>query len=127
MIPGNAERTNSNEDSLFVKVDYRFVRIALKSIRYIKGYGEYLQIYLEGETQPMLTLSSFNAIMDCLSENFLQVHRSYIVNMNHVDHIIRQRIVMDKDTYVPVGDSYRNSLMQYLTNHAPASQVKKQS
>lgn len=105
-------------DSLFVKVDYRHVRVALAEIRFIKGYGEYLQIYVTGKSSPLVTLSSFAAIKGMLGENFLQVHRSYIVNMNHVEQIERGRLVMDADNYIPVGDSYKAAFQQYLVSHS---------
>ena len=105
-------------DSLFVKVDYRHVRVALAEIRFIKGYGEYLQIYVTGKSSPLVTLSSFAAIKGMLGENFLQVHRSYIVNMNHVEQIERGRLVMDADNYIPVGDSYKAAFQQYLASHS---------
>lgn len=108
----------SSEGSIFVKVDYRFVRVALGDIRYIKGYGEYLQIYLRDAATPLTTLSSFNAVKSNLSDNFLQVHRSYIVNMNQVEQISRGRVIMDADTYIPVGDSYKVALQTYLSRHA---------
>ncbi len=108
----------SSDGSIFVKVDYRFVRVALGDIRYIKGYGEYLQIYLRDAGMPLTTLSSFNAVKSNLSDNFLQVHRSYIVNMNQVEQISRGRVIMDSDTYIPVGDSYKGDLQAYLSRHA---------
>lgn len=108
----------SNADSLFVKTDYRYLRVDFKNIRYIKGYGEYLQIYLDNQPTPILTLSSFAAILKKLPENFLQVHRSYIVNMNMATQIERARIVMDADTFVPVGDSYKPMFQQYLSRHS---------
>ncbi len=120
----NTER-HSEADSLFVKVDYRYVRIGLSTIRYIKGYGEYLQVFVEGSPHPLLTLSSFAVIKERLTDNFLQVHRSYIVNMNHVDHISRGRIVMDAETYIPVGDSYKTLLQEYLQNHSIGSSSRK--
>lgn len=115
-----AVSTGANEegDSIFIKVDYRHVRVALSDIRYIKGYGEYLQIYVSGRTTPLLTLSSFQSIIEHLGGNFLQVHRSYIVNMNHVEQIERNRVVMDADTFIPVGDSYKNVFQQYLASHS---------
>lgn len=105
-------------DSLFVKVDYRYVRVATASIRYIKGYGEYLQIFTEGAPSPLLTLSSFAAIAGKLPAHFVQVHRSYIVNMHSAEQISRGRIVMDADTYIPVGDSYKATLHRYLRQHS---------
>ena len=114
-------------DSLFVKTDYRYVRVALSDIIYIKGYGEYLQIYIEGETEPLMTLSSFSAIKEKLTDDFLQVHRSYMVNMNRVSLIERSRIIFNHDTYIPVGDMYKNDLQQYLSDHAVGRTGTKQS
>ena len=114
------------DGSLFVKVDYRFVRVSLSEIRYIKGYGEYLQIFTTGSQQPMVTLSSFNSIKERLTENFLQVHRSYVVNMDRVQSISKGRIIMDADTYIPIGDSYKSDFNAYLMRHAIGSSQKKQ-
>ena len=112
-----AER-KEDADSIFFKVDYRYVRVSLADISYIKGYGEYLQVYVEGEKNPIVTLSSFAAIKEKLPESFLQVHRSYIVNMNRVGQIERSRVVMDADTYIPVGESYKNAFQDYLARHS---------
>jgi len=111
-------------DSLFIKVDYRYVRVSLSDIRYIKGYGEYLQVYVAGSETPYLTLSSFHSIKARLSENFLQVHRSYIVNMNQVEQIERNRVVMDSETYIPIGDSYKLEFQQYISSHAIGKNVR---
>lgn len=112
-----AERKD-DADSIFFKVDYRYVRVSLSDIRYIKGYGEYLQVYVEGERNPIVTLSSFAAIKERLTDSFLQVHRSYIVNMNRVEQIERSRLVMDAHTYIPVGESYKTVFQDYLARHS---------
>ncbi|MDE6249823.1 MAG: response regulator transcription factor [Paramuribaculum sp.] len=116
--PVSAAQPTSPEESIFVKVDYRFIRVDLKSIRYIKGYGEYLQLFVDSSPTPLVTLSSFSAISDKLSPNFLQVHRSYIVNMDRVALIMRNRITMDCETVISVGDSYKAALSSYLTDHS---------
>lgn len=114
----SSHRPSHSGDSLFVKVDYRYIRVSLSDILYIKGYGEYLQIYLSGAATPLLTLSSFAAIKERLTDNFLQVHRSFIVNMNHVSQIERARIVIPPDTYIPVGESYKPAFLNYITSHS---------
>lgn len=105
-------------ESLFVKVDYRYVRVLLSDIRFIKGYGEYLQIFIEGRINPLVTLSSFAAIKESLSDNFLQIHRSYIVNMDHVQLIERNRIIMDEENRLPVGENYKPAFQEYLAAHS---------
>lgn len=124
---GESERAvrPDRDSSLFVKVDYKYLRVSLSDIRYVKGYGEYLQIYLSGQTKPLITLSSFAAIREKLSPNFLQIHRSYIVNMDQVERIEKSRVVMDADTYIPVGDSYKSTFLDYLARHSAGSRLPK--
>ena len=117
----NPESTSPQPESIFIKVDYRYIRVRLAEISYIKGYGEYLQIYLNGKSTPLVTLSSFSAIKEKLSDSFLQVHRSYIVNMNNADMIERNRIVIGADTYIPIGDSYKLQFQSYLATHSPSN------
>lgn len=112
------KEASSVSESLFVKVDYRYVRVLLSDIRFIKGYGEYLQIFIEGRPNPLVTLSSFAAIKESLSDNFLQIHRSYIVNMDHVQLIERNRIIMDEENRLPVGESYKPAFQEYLAAHS---------
>lgn len=108
----------TENDSIFVKTETRFERFFLRDIRYIKGYGEYLQLYIKDRPRPVLTISSFAAIMDRLSPEFIQVHRSYIVNVNHIEKVERSRVIMDADTYIPVGNIYRDDFFRYLLSHA---------
>lgn len=112
------KNTGHNPDSLFIKVETRYERISLSKIRYIKGYGEYLQIFIDGLARPLLTISSFAAIKQKLNGAFLQVHRSYIVNMNKVLRIEKSRVVMDADTFIPVTASFREEFMQYVHNNS---------
>ncbi|MDE6339393.1 MAG: LytTR family DNA-binding domain-containing protein [Muribaculaceae bacterium] len=119
-ISRNPDVTPLQPESIFIKVDYRYIRVRLADITYIKGYGEYLQIYLIGKNTPLVTLSSFSAIKEKLSDSFLQVHRSYIVNMDNAEMIERNRIILDNDTYIPVGDSYKTPFQHYLATHSPS-------
>lgn len=112
-------------DCIFVKVDYRYIRVNIADIRYIKGYGEYLQIYLRNASSPLLTLSSFGSIRKRLPSNFLQVHRSFVVNMNAIESVGKSRIVMDRDTDIPIGDSYKDAFQEYLLTHSIGSNQRK--
>lgn len=114
----NPAITPGADDSLFIKVDYRYVRIHPDEISFIKGYGEYLQIFVKGSATPLLTLSSFAAIKEKLPQQFKQTHRSYIVNMNNVDLIERNRIVIGKENYIPIGDSFKAEVMEYISSHS---------
>lgn len=108
--------SKNTEDTIFLKVDYRYVRLNLSDILYIKGYGEYLQIYTAGNSQPLLTLSSFASIMDMLPDNFLQIHRSYIVNMNRIDQVEKSKVIIGRER-LSVSDSFKQSFQAYLMSH----------
>lgn len=116
----NIEPTSSRRESLFIKVDYRYIRVKLAEISYIKGYGEYLQIFLKNRPNPLVTLSSFAAIKEKLSDSFLQVHRSFIVNMDNAEMIERNHIIVSEGTSIPVGDSYKTDFQRYLAAHSPS-------
>lgn len=115
-----ADTSASSPAPLFIKTDYRHVRVDPDTIDYIKGYGEYLQIYIAGARQPLVTLSSFARIRDSLPASFMQVHRSYLVNMHRVTHVERGRIITGDGAEIPVGDSYKAPLADYLDNHTPS-------
>ncbi len=57
-------------DSLFVKSDYKVVRIDIKNIRYIEGMSEYVRIFVESEDKPIVTLSSLQKMEERLPSHF---------------------------------------------------------
>ena len=105
---------NTQPDTLFVKTDYRMVKISIADIRYIEGMSEYLKIYLEGEDKPIITLLSMKKIESRLPGNFMRIHRSYIVNLHKIQEVNKNRIIMDAETFLPIGDMYKESFQQYL-------------
>lgn len=105
---------NTQPATLFVKTDYRMVKINIPDIRYIEGMSEYLKIYLEGEDKPIITLLSMKKIESRLPENFMRIHRSYIVNLHKIQEVNKNRIIMDAETFLPIGDMYKESFQLYL-------------
>ena len=109
---GNASQIKG--DSLFVKSDYRVVRIDVKNILYIEGMSEYVRIFVEGEDKPVITLASLQKMEERLPTHFMRVHRSYIVNLRKITEVSRLRIIFDKNTYIPVGDNYKEKFTEYI-------------
>lgn len=94
------------------------VRINLQEIKYIEGMSEYIRIYTEGRDRPIATLSSLQKIESRLPDYFMRVHRSYIVNMRKVTEISRLRIIFDKDTYIPVGENYKDKFLKAINKQS---------
>ena len=105
----------SEDDTIFLKTDHRVVRVDINDIRYVVGMAEYLKIHLEGQ-KPLVALLSMKKMEERLPSHFLRIHRSYIVNMKKVVEVTKNRIVMDADTYLPVGDIYKEALSAYLAD-----------
>lgn len=111
------DELNEEKDILFVKSEYKIVKLNLKDIRYVEGMSEYLRIFIEGEAKPVITLLSMKKLEDYLPKNtFMRVHRSYIVNLKKIQEVARLRIVMDKNTYIPVSDLYKEQFYDFLNN-----------
>ena len=114
------EKPTSGEDNdvLFVKSEYRMVRINIKQIRYVEAMSEYLRIFLTDESKPVIALLSMKKLEEHLPKNFMRVHRSYIVNLQKILQVERGRIVMDKSTYIPVSDGYKDAFNQFLSENS---------
>jgi two-component system LytT family response regulator len=108
------ETLSGNDEGLFVKSDYRVVRIRFNEIKYIEGMREYVSIHLT-DGKPVMTLLSMKALEEKLpSGQFMRVHRSYIVNLNKINVIERNRIVFDEGVYVPVSEQYKEAFQGFV-------------
>lgn len=108
------EEGNSADDTIFLKTEYRIVKISISNIRYIEAMSEYLKVYLEGEAKPIITLLSMKKMEERLPDYFMRIHRSYIINLKKIQEVNKNRIIMDADTYLPIGDMYKDAFLQYL-------------
>lgn len=107
--------TDSNH--IYVKSDYKIVQIELDKILYIEGLKDYIKIYTEDNPRPILSLTSMKTMEEKLPSNrFIRVHRSYIVQKQKIKIIDKGRIVFGKE-YIPVSDSYKQELQNYVNEH----------
>jgi DNA-binding LytR/AlgR family response regulator len=108
---------DSDEHYLFVKSEYKIVRINLIDIKYIEGMREYVRIYIEN-SRPVMSLMSMKSLEEKLPANiFMRVHRSFIVNLLKITTIERSRIIFDKEVYIPVSDQYKDKFQDYIDKH----------
>ncbi len=116
---GEAVQEVPQDHTLFVKTDYKVVRVNIDDIRYVESMSEYVRIFVEGEEKPILTLMSLSKLEERLhAQYFMRVHRSYIVNLRKVTEVSRLRIIFDGKTYVPVGDSYKEKFLEYINRRS---------
>ena len=102
------------DDTLFLKTDYRIIKVSIPNIRYVEAMSEYLKVWIEGEAKPIITLLSMKMMEERLPSNFMRIHRSYIINLDKIQEVNKNRVIMDADTYLPIGDLYKEAFQTYL-------------
>ena len=104
--------------SIYVKTDYRLLRLELDDILYIEGLKDYVRIWLRDRSEPVLLLMSMKALEEQLPrERFVRVHRSYIIQPSAMSCIERGRVVYGK-VRIPVSDTYRQGLQDFLEKNS---------
>ena len=104
----------SNKDFLFIKSEYKILRINFDDINYIEAMSEYIRIHLVN-SKPVMTQLSMKSIEDQLPEDrFMRVHRSFIINLSKISVIERNRIIFDGTVYIPVSDQYKSKFQNYI-------------
>lgn len=90
---------------IFIKSDYKTLKINLADILYLEGLGDYVCIHLPGKK--ILTLEKMKHLATTLPDsNFIRVHKSYLVAIDKIDFIERNRIVINEQR-LPIGATYK--------------------
>ena len=106
--------SSPKEETLYLKTDYRVVKVTVDDIRYIEGMSEYLKVWVEGEAKPIITLLAMKKLEERLPAHFMRIHRSYIVNLNKIQEVNKNRVILDAQTNLPVGELYKEAFQNYL-------------
>jgi DNA-binding LytR/AlgR family response regulator len=107
-----------NKRFLFIKSEYKIIKVKFEDILFCEGMKDYTQVYLKGKSEPILTLNNLKLFFSKLpADEFIRVHRSYIVAVSHIDSIARNEIYIGKKI-IPVGDSYKDEFYQVIEAHS---------
>ncbi|MFA6402494.1 MAG: LytTR family DNA-binding domain-containing protein [Salinivirgaceae bacterium] len=104
--------TNDNRDFFFVKTDYKIEKIFFNDILFIEGMRDYRCIHTN--TKKILTLQTFTDLEhDLPKSKFCRVHKSFMVTLNKIDLIERNRIKI-KDAYIPISETYKEDFYKLI-------------
>ncbi len=110
-----APQTNNvphEHDFMFVKADYKTIRVDFKDVLWIEGLKDY--IIIQTVDQKIITLLSMNKMMEKLPDTkFLRVHRSFIVALQKIDSIEKSRIRVGKKE-IPIGEVYKDQFVKWV-------------
>lgn len=105
------------DDSVYIKTDYKTVRVEVSSIIYIEGMSEYVRIITEDQKDPVIALLSMKKLEGKLPGNrFMRVHKSFIINLSKISQVSKGHVRMQDGSSIPIGESYRDSLLSYINS-----------
>lgn len=100
------------DDCLFVKTDRNFVKVKIAEILYLQSDQNYL--YIVTEKGKHIVRSSFKEFLENLpKEQFLQVHKSYIINLGKIESFSHTEVVV-KDAEIPLSRNYKDELFERI-------------
>ncbi len=113
--------------SIYVKTDYRLMRLELDDVLYFEGLKDYVKIWIRDCSEPVLSLTSMKALEEQLpADRFVRVHRSYIIQPSRMSCIERGRVVFG-NVRIPVSDTYRQGLQDFLERNSIILHVKREA
>ncbi|MGD1843511.1 MAG: LytR/AlgR family response regulator transcription factor [Thermonemataceae bacterium] len=99
------------EAFLFIRKNNKQVRVKLQDILYVESLKDYIKVHLEATCHVVkYTLSAFEKELD---DRFVRVHRSYIVNTNHITAYTKNDVEIE-GTEIPIGEKYKNTLLERM-------------
>ena len=118
IIKNELQRNAVNNDRfIYVKSEYKLIQIKFDELLFIEGEKDYVKFYLENEDKPIQSLMNMKKLESLLPKNeFMRIHRSYIIHLRKVKMIDRMRFVIG-DRCLPISESYKNEVHQYLNYH----------
>ncbi len=98
---------------LMVKADRKHHQVALDSILYIEGLKDYIRIHTLDDK--IIVWDNMKDILEKLpSQQFIRIHRSYIIPVNKIKLIEGNRVQMQNLDYLPIGETYRKMMADWL-------------
>lgn len=108
------ETADAPRSTIHVKVKGMIKNVAIDDILFVKGLGEYVRLTVKGETLPLTVHDSIKHLESTFpADRFMRVHKSYFINLDHIDSASRERVVIG-GVEIPVGEKYRKAFYAYL-------------
>jgi DNA-binding LytR/AlgR family response regulator len=108
------EGTKEEPSYVFVRAEYKQLKIMLNEVLYIEGLKDYVKIWLANESKPILTHTSLKKLEEELpASKFMRVHRSFIIALDKIDAIERSQALIGNQ-YIPIADQFKQGFQEFL-------------
>lgn len=106
-----AKKDTKQQQHLFLKVDYSVVKVAINEILYIEGLDNYLNIHFDNGKKLLVRMSMKGISEKLPGDEFIRVHRSFIVPFSKVTSVRNKIIYLDKKE-IPIGTNYVDDVLK---------------
>lgn len=105
----------ADQDAIFFKVEYRWIKVSFADILYIEGVKDYVKVHLNN-AKPLITLNSLKNLEAKLPVlQFMRMNRSTIVSISKITAVTKTSVQIN-ETVVPVGENYRDAFAAFIKN-----------
>lgn len=103
----------NHEEFIYLKENKKVIKVVLSEIDYIEAMGEYCQVFIEGRRIiPKMSIKNFEELLE--DKNFIRIHKSIIVPIKKVTAFSASTIEINKKKELPIGRSYKKSVLHAL-------------
>lgn len=119
LVRGKTETSVSEKkEFLFVKSEYKQLRIRLSEVLYFEGLKDYIKIWLKDNPKPILTIMSLKLLQEELpASDFMRVHRSFIVSLKNIEVVERSQIVINKQR-ITISEQYKPQFLEFINKNS---------
>ena len=112
--PAETSGPEQQLQAVFIKSGYEHVRVDLDRVFYLRAGSDYTELVTSNKKHLSSdTLRFWLGKLD--PQQFVRVHKSYAVNVQHVERVIANEIFLPDHITVPIGRAYKERFMERLT------------
>jgi DNA-binding LytR/AlgR family response regulator len=113
---GFTGESNQGGNIIFIKSGYKQIKINLENVYCFEGLKDYVKIWISGKEEPIMTLMSLKGLEETLpASRFMRIHRSFIISLDKIKLVERNKVQLTNDIYVTISDPYREQFNHFLT------------
>lgn len=108
---GLKNEVNNASDFIILKENKALHKVEFESILFIEAFGDYVKVHTDSKT--IVTHSTFSKFLESLPNYFLRVHKSFSINLNHMNQLSGNLIAIGSKN-IPVGQTYKKAVLKAL-------------
>jgi DNA-binding LytR/AlgR family response regulator len=115
---GSKSDSSEHPDFIFVKSEYKQLKIVLSDVLYFEGWRDYVKIWMTELHKPILSILTLKSLEEMLpDERFMRIHRSFIINLSRIDSIERSQVIIGTER-ITIAEQYKSRFAKYVADNS---------